>query len=263
MSAKYQFGLTFRKTCGSEKCISTEAKSKRHTEKSKSKLRKKRLDFMQANPEKTAWRKSNISYPEQLFLSMIKNYELDKKYCIIREKCFFPYYVDFYFENIMLAIEIDGSQHNTKENKIKDHIKDQLLKNNGCTVIRITANSLIKDYKKTVDTFLKILNSDTKQNNENIQIGIFKNTEYQEKIKAEKKLEKEKEKERKLEILRKKIRNSNIDFSKQKWVPHVSVILKISHGKVTNWMRKNMNQFWIDNCFKRKGTLIKARSANG
>ena len=34
-----------------------------------------------------------------------------------------------------------------------------------------------------------------------------------------------------------------------------SQIIGISEQKVTNWMRKNMYDFWSTQCFKRKGTV--------
>ena len=82
-----------------------------HSEETKKKLRYQRLKFMKENPEKTAWRQSNISYPEKLFLSKIMEIGWDKKYLIIRERSFFPYFIDFFFFFSKVAVEIYGSQH--------------------------------------------------------------------------------------------------------------------------------------------------------
>jgi len=43
----------------------------KHTEESKKIMREKRLEFMKNNPEKTAWRLSNVSYPEKLCIEYI------------------------------------------------------------------------------------------------------------------------------------------------------------------------------------------------
>lgn len=48
------------------------------------------------------------------------------------------------------------------------------------------------------------------------------------------------------------IKNSNINFGKYGWVIPVSKILGISHQKVNGWMKRNMNDFYVENCFKRK-----------
>lgn len=50
----------------------------------------------------------------------------------------------------------------------------------------------------------------------------------------------------------KNIRNSDINFSKFGWVHNTSEILNISPQKVNGWMKRNMNGFYVENCFKRK-----------
>lgn len=49
-----------------------------------------------------------------------------------------------------------------------------------------------------------------------------------------------------------KIKNSNITFNKFGWVNKVSKILEITPQKVNCWMKKNMLEFYNNNCFKRK-----------
>jgi hypothetical protein len=65
-------------------------------------MREKRLSFMKEHPEKTAWRQSNMSYPEKCFQDIIKENNLDKKYLIYREYSVFPYFIDFAFINVVL-----------------------------------------------------------------------------------------------------------------------------------------------------------------
>jgi very-short-patch-repair endonuclease len=99
----------------------------KHSEESKQKMREKRLDWMKKNPEKTSWRKTNLSYPEKLFLEELIKRQLDKKYLTIREKSFYPYFADFTFENFKLVVEIDGSQHLLKERREKDEEKEKII----------------------------------------------------------------------------------------------------------------------------------------
>ena len=56
------------------------------------------------------------------------------------------------------------------------------------------------------------------------------------------------------EVLIEQILKSNIDFSKLGWVEKVSKILNIAPQKVTKWMKRNMNQFYNESCFKRNKT---------
>jgi very-short-patch-repair endonuclease/transposase-like protein len=155
----------------------------KHTEQSKSKLRDARLKFMKENPDKTAWRKKNLSYPEKLFLDKITELGWDKKYCIEREFSFFPYFIDFAFLNEKIAVEIDGSQHLMEERKILDEKKDKLLIDSGWKVIRITENEVKINLNETLLKVENIVNSNEKINF--FSFGIFKKKKKEsEKIKG-------------------------------------------------------------------------------
>ena len=138
---------------------------------------------MKENPEKTAWRLSNISYPEKLFLDALSKYELDKKYLIVREYSFFPYFIDFAFINEKLAVEIDGSQHLEKERKIRDEKKDKLLIENGWSVLRVAEGEVKKNISYVIDKVNNILSS-------NIiiyeKVGVIKSTKIKHKVKRNK-----------------------------------------------------------------------------
>ena len=60
------------------------------------------------------------------------------------------------------------------------------------------------------------------------------------------------DKENKIKNQIEEIKNSNINFSKFGWVNKVSKILKITPQKVNCWMKKNMLEFYNNNCFKCK-----------
>ena len=115
---------------------------KKHTKESKQKLREARLKFMKDNPDKTAWRLTNLSYPEKIFLDRITELDWIDKYNIEREKSVFPYYIDFAFKDKMIAFEIDGSQHLLPERIESDIKKDNLLKSLGWKVIRVNEGEI-------------------------------------------------------------------------------------------------------------------------
>ena len=88
------------------------------------------------------WKTRNIrSFPE-LF---VENYFLKKGIRFETEKYISKnslginkkggYFLDFYFQNYKLDLEIDGSQH--KSRKEYDYIRDNLLSKNGYKVIRL------------------------------------------------------------------------------------------------------------------------------
>lgn len=135
----------------------------KHSEQTKDVLRVKRLNFIKNNPNKTAWRTKNISYPEKLLLDKITELGWDKKYSIVRELSVFPFFIDFAFMNENVAIEIDGSQHLLPDRKERDEKKDKLLIENGWTIIRISENEIKKNIDETLVKLEKILLSSLKE----------------------------------------------------------------------------------------------------
>jgi very-short-patch-repair endonuclease len=168
----------------------------KHSDESKAKLRAKRLAWMKANPERTAWRTRNVpSYPEKLFMQICNENNLYAKYDIIREYSVFPYYVDFAFLNVKVAVEIDGSQHWLDSDRIeRDKLKAECLNMNGWRLIRIPEFKLKQSYNIVVDDLLTFLS------NGDINVKVYSNDiiEY-ESVRQNIR----KEKERKTEIKRK------------------------------------------------------------
>ena len=144
----------------------------KHTEESKKIMREKRLKFMKNNPEKTAWRLSNVSYPEKLCIEYIEKNSLDKKYSIVREYSVFPYFIDFAFVNEMVAIEIDGSQHLLPERKERDDKKDKLLNDLGWLVIRVSEKEIKTNIDEVFKQILLILKDKPKINNHRIGLVV-------------------------------------------------------------------------------------------
>lgn len=156
----------------------------KHSEKSKQILREKRLKFMKDNPDKTAWRLKNISYPEKLFYNKVIEMGWDKKYSIKREYSVFPYFIDFAFLNEKVAVEIDGSQHLLPERKLKDDKKDELLISNGWSVIRVSENKLKNDIDDVFNVISQVLNKNIKPKKH--KVGIVLHPKKYQKKKREK-----------------------------------------------------------------------------
>lgn len=127
----------------------------------RNKMRQIRLQYMKEHPEETAWRKRNKpSYPEKCFIDFLKKYDYDKKYLIEREKSVFPYFIDFAFTDVKLAIEIDGSQHLQEERKENDIKKDKLLTSKGWKILRISENLVKTDWETINNEIQSILQTD-------------------------------------------------------------------------------------------------------
>jgi very-short-patch-repair endonuclease len=127
---------------------------------------------MREHPEQTAWRQKNMSYPEEMFLKFLTERGYADKFLIQREFSVFPYFIDFAFVDLKIAIEIDGSQHLLQERKAKDELKDALLIENGWRVIRIAESSVKEDWdsiQRVLDEHI-VLNTDVTYS----QVGIVK-----------------------------------------------------------------------------------------
>jgi len=144
----------------------------KHSDETKQRIREIRIKFMKENPEQTAWRTKNLSYPEKLFLEKIYELCLDKKYSIVREYSVFPYFIDFAFVNEKVAVEIDGSQHLLPERKERDDKKDELLKEDGWFILRVSENEVKTNINSVFDTINSIINDRPKI--QSMKLGVVK-----------------------------------------------------------------------------------------
>jgi very-short-patch-repair endonuclease len=143
-----------------------------HSDETKQKIREKRIKFMKENPEQTAWRTKNLSYPEKLFLEKVYDLCLDKKYSIVREYSVFPFFIDFAFVNEKVAVEIDGSQHLLPERKERDDKKDELLKEDGWFILRVSENEVKTNINSVFNTIISIINDRPKI--QSMKLGVVK-----------------------------------------------------------------------------------------
>ena len=211
------------------------------SESSRANLREKRLQWMKNNPEKTAWRNTNMSYPEKVFFEHISK---DERFVIEREKSFFPYYADFTILNANIVIEVDGSQHiNRKE---IDEAKEKLIISKGYRVIRFTASHVQNNIIEVLEILDKFVSSD----------AIIEKVEYLRKISEKEELQKQikLDRENKIQELNNKriqlVLTSDINFKKLGWMARLSPIIGIRSTKIRYWMKKYMPEFY-NNCYQR------------
>lgn len=126
-------------------------KGKHHSDKTKQILRNKTNTWLQNNPDKIGWimnHSSKKSYPEQYFEELFEKENIPLKY----HKHIGKYELDFYNEDLMKYVEIDGEQHYQPHMIKHDKERTEYLKNLGWIGIRIRWS----EYKKS--------NSKDKQN---------------------------------------------------------------------------------------------------
>jgi len=73
------------------------------------------------------------------------------------------YFLDFYFPEFKVNLEIDGAQHEREERKVSDSHRDSLLRERGINIIRIKwVNIKNREQRKifldNLENFLSFLN---------------------------------------------------------------------------------------------------------
>lgn len=96
------------------------------------------------------------SYPEKFFMEVLNNNEIHYEHELPCGK----YFIDLAIKDKMIALEIDGKQHQYADRKEKDLEKDKYLVDNGWKVYRIKWKSINnldgKIYiREEIDRFLK------------------------------------------------------------------------------------------------------------
>lgn len=110
--------------------------------------------------------RKNRSYAEKFFEQVLidNNIKFDAEYKIKKTKLGFNdsynYFLDFYFQELKLDLEIDGKQHEYTERKLSDSVRDMALTKYGITVYRIKwknpNNDRNKEYiKNEIKKFLE------------------------------------------------------------------------------------------------------------
>lgn len=129
-----------------------------NTEQTKEKLRKIMLEKVK-NGTHIGWKSrkgKQPSYPERFFMDVLENSKIKYEHELPCGK----YFIDLAIKEKMIALEIDGKQHQYTDRKEKDLEKDKYLVDNGWKVYRIQWKSINnlggKIYiKEQIDSFLK------------------------------------------------------------------------------------------------------------
>ena len=105
-------------------------------------------------------KKLEPSYPEKFFIKVLNNNNI----IFEREKKVGKYFIDFAINDRLIALEIDGKQHNNIERKKADKAKDKYLKKLGWKVYRIPWKEIKSDIgklyiKNEIEKFLNFYNN--------------------------------------------------------------------------------------------------------
>jgi very-short-patch-repair endonuclease len=92
----------------------------------------------------------NQTDAEQAFWRRVRNRQfLGMRF--FRQYSIGPYILDFYCPAVKIAVELDGGQHNQRENKEYDEARSEYLKTQGINVIRFWNHEALIDMQSVLN----------------------------------------------------------------------------------------------------------------
>ncbi|MBR3516452.1 MAG: endonuclease domain-containing protein [Lachnospiraceae bacterium] len=94
-------------------------------------------------PYSQSLRRNMTKEERHLWYDFLKNLDVGFK----RQKVVGKYILDFYCPSVRIAIELDGSQHYETEAMEKDREREEVLKQEGITVLRYTNLDIQRNFQ--------------------------------------------------------------------------------------------------------------------
>ena len=265
LGASHRNGGRFWKlTCSNTECkskynIDVQKKYYENNEEAREIHRQHRIEYLKQRTGKTAWERraaGEMSYLEQWFYDeVVIKHNLTEKYDIVNELSVYPYFIDFAFQNIKVAVELDGKCHfiHGETRNGHDRKKDEFLINQGWKVFRI---GYIENNEETINEFLTYI-SKIEAGEKELPNRMFKYSEVKELKKPKRTWEEWLLQKRNINLELNKplidlVKNSDIDFSTYGWVEQVAILIDKKPQTINRWMKKYMLEFYETKCFKRK-----------
>lgn len=235
-------------------------KGKKLSDEHKKKISESRKKWLVENPDKHPWKFKKKSVPCEFFKEKLKNENIkfEEEVSISTER---HYSVDILLPDYNLIIEINGNQHYNSDKTLTKYYQERhdFIKNLGWEILEVHYSSvynshfIIEAIKKrnvsVIELFFEIKSKNkVSKVKEKKYSGENKRKKEKLRLQAEKRRNDRNEKNIKLII---EIKNSKIDFNHKNWFLEASKILELKTNKVSKWMKKNMLQFYEQNCFKR------------
>lgn len=133
---------------------------KTHSEETKEKMRKARVEYLSDGKQHGAFDKSKKTYLENWFDNFLIENDLYSKYNIKYNYSVYPYFLDFAFIDLKLDVEVDGSYHYIYEENIpRDQKRNKTLEDAGWRVFRISIDEVNKKPEEIKHEFLNYLNN--------------------------------------------------------------------------------------------------------
>ena len=117
----------------------------------------KKIYNSQYNKELRSYLRHNPTKSEEKLWGILKQRHLEG-YRFHRQYGIYRYIVDFYCPKKKLVIEVDGSQHYTKEGLKYDKIREEYMESLGIKTIRFRNKEILEDIELVESRIKEILN---------------------------------------------------------------------------------------------------------
>lgn len=112
-------------------------------------MRRKIIPYNLVLKELARQLRKNMTLSEVLLWGDLKNKQI-LGFDFDRQRPIDNYIVDFYCKDLQLAIEIDGSSHDSEEAQLKDEVRQKRLESLGVTFLRFSDRAVKRDRANVV-----------------------------------------------------------------------------------------------------------------
>lgn len=221
-----------------------------HTDVTKEKMRKSRFSYLmrtkgERTPYQRRWSGEMSNLETWFFDEVIQRNSLLEKHIISHEHPEYPYFIDFAFHDLRVAVEIDGPLHLKPDRAAHDKKKDRELLTKGWRVYRIRFDECNESGAKQFLSFLEGSEShripvDFGEFNFD-KWGLHKKIHGNSRNREEWKEAVRRENQENIHIprIKKLIENKeSLMIPKWGWVGRVAKLLDMKPQKVNGWMKK-------------------------
>ena len=103
--------------------------------------------------EQSRFLRAEQTAAEKEFREMVRNKKLHGLK-FRRQQIIDGFIVDFYCDSIRLCVEIDGSVHETEEQRIYDKLRDEVIALRGLKILRISNDDVLYNKDKVVELIM-------------------------------------------------------------------------------------------------------------
>jgi len=111
------------------------------------------ITYNQKLKERSRLLRSKMTDTERVLWGKIKNRQL-KDAQFYRQKIVGNYIVDFYCSKYKLVIELDGSQHYTKEGLEYDLYRDKFIESNDIKILRFSNQEVLNNLNEVIKSII-------------------------------------------------------------------------------------------------------------